>query len=179
MGLQLGVVALIALTVAMVLATVAGARRTDTAFDRFVDESRLPDLILSVEEGEGDPSAAQLAEMQALPTVAGLGRLQGYALEPSGTDLYQPTAAPSGRRVGSHGGGAQVPRGPGADRTGRGEPQRAPRRAARGGARRSSSRWTATRPPRWRRPSRVTRACSGTRRGRPSTSASWASNAPR
>ena len=94
-GLQVGLVALIALTGTMVLASVAGARRTETAFDRFMQEARLPELLLSAGAGEADLSADQRAAMSELPMVAGISHLHGYALEPSGTDLYQPTAAPA------------------------------------------------------------------------------------
>ena len=95
LGLQVGLVALVALTGTMALASVAGARRTETAFDRFMQEARLPDLLLSAGAGEAELSADQRAAMSELPMVAGISHLHGYALEPSGTDLYQPTAAPA------------------------------------------------------------------------------------
>ena len=95
LGLQVGLVALVALTGTMVLASVAGARRTETAFDRFMQEARLPELLLSAGAGEAELSADQRAAMSELPMVAGISHLHGYALEPAGTDLYQPTAAPA------------------------------------------------------------------------------------
>ena len=59
----------------MVLASVAGARRTETAFDRFVQEARLPELLLSAGAGEAELSADQRAAISALPMVAGISHL--------------------------------------------------------------------------------------------------------
>ena len=61
---------------AIVLATVAGARRSDTALERFNTASRSSQLEISV----GRPSTAQLSRFRETPGIAGLARLRGYSL---------------------------------------------------------------------------------------------------
>src|SRR3954463_13140365 len=61
---------------AIVLATAAGARRSDTALTRFNTYSRSSDLEISV----GIPTASQLAAFRRSPGVAALAYLHGYSL---------------------------------------------------------------------------------------------------
>jgi hypothetical protein len=74
-----GVVALTVLVGAVgviVLATAAGARRSDAALGRFNTFSRTSDLEISV----GFPTAAQLRTFRRTPEVAAMARLLGYSL---------------------------------------------------------------------------------------------------
>src|SRR4051794_37440652 len=61
---------------ALVLASAAGARRSDSALRRFNSFSRSSDLEISV----GDPTARQLAAFSHAPGVAAASRLHGYSL---------------------------------------------------------------------------------------------------
>lgn len=65
---------------AIVLATAAGARRSDTALDRFNRESRSAALEISI----GTPKASKVAEFGNTPGVAAIARLRGYSLEVAG-----------------------------------------------------------------------------------------------
>src|SRR5207245_2077347 len=74
-----GVVALTLLvgTVAViVLATAAGARRSDAALGRFNTYSRSSDVEISV----GFPTASQLRAFRRTPGVEAMARLRGYSL---------------------------------------------------------------------------------------------------
>jgi hypothetical protein len=75
-------VVLVGIAGGVVLAAVAGARRTDSAMGRFVAYSRPEDLIAVVNGAQGDPSdpsvgaraAAIRSQIEALPEVAAAGR---------------------------------------------------------------------------------------------------------
>jgi len=67
---------LVGLIGALVLAAAAGARRSDTALDRFNAFSRTSDLEVSV----GFPTAAQLDAFRRSPGVGAFARLHGYSL---------------------------------------------------------------------------------------------------
>jgi hypothetical protein len=67
---------------AIVLATVAGARRSGTALERFNTESRSSQLEISV----GRPTTRQLEQFRVTPGIAGLARLRGYSLGVDGFD---------------------------------------------------------------------------------------------
>src|SRR4051812_35424733 len=61
---------------ALVLSTMAGARRTESALARFNASSRAADLELQV----GDPSPSQLRALGRVPGVAAFAPLRGIAL---------------------------------------------------------------------------------------------------
>ena len=79
----------------MVLATVAGARRTETAYDRFVEASKTPEVFLDISGGGGvSLSEDQVRAVRALAQVRASTQLRALAMQPAETDLYQPVAAP-------------------------------------------------------------------------------------
>jgi len=89
----LGLTLIMGIAGGTVLAAVAGARRTDSAYSRFVEASRAPDAL--VFEGN-DPSFASIpsAEIAHLPEVTSTAPLIGYsATEPDVTLV----ASPDGR----------------------------------------------------------------------------------
>ena len=88
---QLLVALLVAVVGATVIASVAGARRTVTAFDRFLDESRSPDSFLTYASGDESLSEDQLHAIESLPEVDGSARLVALAamVEEAG-DSYVP-----------------------------------------------------------------------------------------
>ena len=73
----LAIALLIGVVGALVLATVAGARRSATSLSRFNEVSRSADLELSI----GFPTAGELAEFRHSPGVAEVSHLRGYSLE--------------------------------------------------------------------------------------------------
>src|SRR5262249_2977913 len=81
-GLVFGVV-LVAIVGALILATIAGARWSSTASDRFQRASPSADL-----EFASDPTPSALAQLRRLPGVAGVGTLEAYGLVlPSAPDF--------------------------------------------------------------------------------------------
>jgi hypothetical protein len=66
---------------AIVLATAAGARRSDTALERFNAFSRSSDVEIAV----GHPSDEELESFRRTPGIAIMTRLRAYALQPEGT----------------------------------------------------------------------------------------------
>ncbi len=85
---------LIGVVGAIVLATLAGARRSDTALARFNTESRSSQLEISV----GQPTPAQLREFARTPGVAAMARLRGYSIA-VGNDEELAIAAPLDGRM--------------------------------------------------------------------------------
>ena len=82
----LGLALLIGLAGAAAAAAAAGARRTETAYPRFVQAQNGYDLIAGGFPGNIDPGRA-LAQMQALPEVAQWARIDvvaSTAILPSG-----------------------------------------------------------------------------------------------
>jgi len=67
---------------AIVLATAAGARRSDTALARFNTYSRSSDLEISI----GIPTAAELASFRRSPGVAAFAYIHAYSLVIEGQD---------------------------------------------------------------------------------------------
>jgi ABC-type lipoprotein release transport system permease subunit len=72
----LALVVLIGIVGALVLATVAGARRSGTALERFNRESRSSQLEIAIEP----PTERELEEFRSTPGVEALAHLRGYAL---------------------------------------------------------------------------------------------------
>jgi hypothetical protein len=72
---------LVGLIGVVVLAALAGARRTSTALPRFNSYSRSADVEFIV----GQPTVAQVDEFRRMPQVAAMARLRAYALNPRGT----------------------------------------------------------------------------------------------
>jgi hypothetical protein len=72
----LAIALLVGIVGALVLATVAGARRSSTALERFNRESRSSALEISI----GQPTARQLARFRETPGIAAMARLRGYSL---------------------------------------------------------------------------------------------------
>jgi len=86
---------LVGLVGAIVLATAAGARRSDTALERFNAESLSSHLELSV----GAPTSEQLEEFRATPGIVALAQLRAYAFDlPELSQLA--IAAPVNRTMG-------------------------------------------------------------------------------
>jgi hypothetical protein len=89
------IVLLIAVVGAIVLSTVAGARRTATSLDRFNAQSRSSSLEISV----GFPTKQSLAEFARTPGVAAFAQLRGYSLQ-HGNLQQLAIAAPVGDAMG-------------------------------------------------------------------------------
>ena len=70
---------MVGLVGAVVIATVAGARRSDTALDRFNAYSRSADVEFSIALS----TASQRAELRRTPGVIAVARLRGYGVFPS------------------------------------------------------------------------------------------------
>ncbi len=95
LGEQVLLAVVVALAGIMVLATLAGARRTETAYDRFVEAARLTDAFLVTGGGAGVVMTdEQIRAVRALPQVAASTRLREMAMEPAAESLFQPTVAP-------------------------------------------------------------------------------------
>lgn len=71
----LAVVVLIGAVGGLVVGSVAGARRTHTAYDRLVADTEAWDVLINPDEGVG--SAIDPAEVAALPEVSALGTVEG------------------------------------------------------------------------------------------------------
>jgi hypothetical protein len=84
---------LVGLAGTVVLATVAGARRTDTSLDRFSAFSRPADLEMDV----GEATAAQLREFRHAPGVAAAAQLQQMNLVLPNGEFLPVAAAVDGR----------------------------------------------------------------------------------
>lgn len=80
----LGVAVLIGLVFGLVLASVAGARRTDTAFARMLDESRAWHVLVNPHQGTG--SALRPEAVAALPGVEQIGTFMGMGVLHPGPD---------------------------------------------------------------------------------------------
>jgi hypothetical protein len=75
---------------AVVLASVAGARRTASSLERFEEESRAAHLEVNV----GDASAEQIERLRAHPAVEGIGVLRQVALFTANEHVFLPSAGP-------------------------------------------------------------------------------------
>src|SRR5438270_10453712 len=97
----LGLTLILGLAGGAVVAAAAGARRTDSAYSRFLRSSRAPDALVFQST---DPSFASISleKLAALPQVAATAPLVGY----TSTDLdLNPVAAPDaqyGSVIGRH-----------------------------------------------------------------------------
>jgi ABC-type lipoprotein release transport system permease subunit len=80
----LGVAVLIGLVFGLVLASVAGARRTDTAFARMLEESRAWHVLVNPQQGTG--SALRPEAVAALPGVEQIGTFMGMGVLHPGLD---------------------------------------------------------------------------------------------
>ncbi len=86
----LAVAVIVGIVGALVLSTVAGARRTSTALRRFNEYSRSADLEVT----PGRATAEQLAAFRTTPGIAALGLLRIYALQPTNATPYLSIGAP-------------------------------------------------------------------------------------
>ncbi|MDQ3147874.1 MAG: hypothetical protein M3R01_13260, partial [Actinomycetota bacterium] len=77
-------VVLVGLAGGVVLTTVAGARRTSSAYERFRQETRAGDIDVTT----SDPDPARFEEMARLPQVEVLGRTAFPFIRPRGSDLF-------------------------------------------------------------------------------------------
>ena len=94
----LGLALLIAVLVGGIGAIAAGARRTDSAYPRFVRETRAPDLLVF---NSLDPSFARLAPsaLATLPRVREVGTIEGYdVVRPAAIGLFAPRDGVVGQR---------------------------------------------------------------------------------
>jgi FtsX-like permease family/MacB-like periplasmic core domain len=94
----LGLALLIAVLVGGIGAIAVGARRTDSAYPRFVRETRAPDLLVF---NSLDPSFARLAPsaLAALPRVREVGTVEGYdVVRPAAIGLFAPRDGVVGQR---------------------------------------------------------------------------------
>lgn len=93
----IAIVLLVGVVGAIVLATAAGARRSDTALSRFNSVSRSSALEISV----GTPTPAQLAKFRRTPGVVAFARLRGYSFAEESAPLPGlAIAAPLGPAMG-------------------------------------------------------------------------------
>lgn len=93
----IAIVLLIGVVGAIVLATAAGARRSDTALGRFNATARSSALEISV----GTPTAAQLAKFRRTPGIVGMAHLRGFAFSEGGPVPALAIAAPVGAEMGT------------------------------------------------------------------------------
>ena len=94
-GSLLVLVLLVGLTGGLVLASVAGARRTDSSLDRFRKVSAAADVELL-----GAPSPRQIKALGDVPGVEAVGVLRGYGLVLPQDPALQTIRAPVGRAFG-------------------------------------------------------------------------------
>jgi ABC-type lipoprotein release transport system permease subunit len=74
-------------TVAAVVATLTGAARSETAFDRLRQQTQASDVVVTDQRPDGDPRSA----LAALERIHGIKRASAYAelfVRPKGTDLF-------------------------------------------------------------------------------------------
>jgi hypothetical protein len=101
-GDQVALALVIAIAGAVVLATLAGAQRTETAYARFDRAASNPDVVLATKgPGSADLSDEQIATIESLPEVRGAGRMRALAMQPAVEALYQPIAAPLDDGIGT------------------------------------------------------------------------------
>ncbi len=94
----LGLALLVSVFVGGVAAIAAGARRTDSAYPRFVLETRAPDVMVF---NTPNPTFATLkpAALAALPQTSEIGSVHGYDVaRPSAVGLYAPVDGSIGQR---------------------------------------------------------------------------------
>jgi hypothetical protein len=77
----LGVALLVGRAGVVTLAAIAGARRTDTAFSRLLEQTHAADILVNPDNGTD--SALQLGDIAALPQVAQVGRIDGLLVGPA------------------------------------------------------------------------------------------------
>ena len=78
------IAALVAFVGGVTLASLAGARRTSTSFDRFLSSSRAQDVLVLT----SDLRAADMADIRALPGVEAAGRGRFLALVDKDGQLF-------------------------------------------------------------------------------------------
>lgn len=94
---HLAIAVLVAVGGGTVLAVTAGAHRTDTAFDRFLAYSGVPDTFALVGGDE-----AQLDQVRHLPQVDRFAGLRLYAMNTPDPSVYVPIAASIDGQLGDH-----------------------------------------------------------------------------
>ncbi|MGH8986853.1 MAG: FtsX-like permease family protein [Acidimicrobiia bacterium] len=83
----IGLALLVGVAGGVVLTAAAGARRTDTAYDRMVDETRAWDVLVNPDEGTG--SAIDPQDVARLPMVEEFGYITGMAVVARGADSLE------------------------------------------------------------------------------------------
>lgn len=92
---QLVLAVVVSLAGTMILATLAGAQRTETAYARFVESYRPPDAFIDLSGRAGVPfTDHQVSAVRNLPQVAASSRVRAMAMEPAVEKLYQPIVTP-------------------------------------------------------------------------------------
>jgi hypothetical protein len=89
----LAVTLLVGIVGAIVLATAAGAHRSSTSLQRFVDYSRSSDMEVDLDAA----TPAQLQAFRRVPEVLDFAELHGYALSPRGRPSLKNAASVDGR----------------------------------------------------------------------------------
>jgi ABC-type lipoprotein release transport system permease subunit len=84
----------------VVLATLAGARRTDSSLRRFSDSSRAADVTLLPQFGYA-PTALQMAALRRVLNVAAVGELRSFAILPTNAPATLTIAAARDGAIGS------------------------------------------------------------------------------
>ena len=82
------------------MATIAGAQRTETAYQRFTEAYRQPDVLVNIGQGVDAVTPTQFAAVEALPHVRGVAHVRSMAMTPAGTTLYLPFVAAMGPEYG-------------------------------------------------------------------------------
>jgi hypothetical protein len=95
-GLLLLLAVLVTIVGSVVMIAAAGARRTKSAPDRFVEKTRVSDVFVDL----GDGSFRGAREIEALPGVAFSGRLANMAVAAEGVEEYLPMLASVDGRAG-------------------------------------------------------------------------------
>ena len=99
-GNQVALALVIAIGGAVVMATIAGAQRTETAYDRFTEAYRQPDVLVNIGGGVDAVTPAQFAAVAALPQVRGVAQVRAMAMQAAGTKIYLQFVAAIGGEYG-------------------------------------------------------------------------------
>lgn len=83
----IGLALLVGVAGGVVFTAFAGARRTDTAYDRMVEETRAWDVLVNPDEGTG--SALDPQDIACLPMVESFGYMTGMAVVAPGADSLE------------------------------------------------------------------------------------------
>lgn len=99
-GNQAALALVIAIGGAVVMATIAGAQRTETSYARFTEAYRQPDVLVNIGSGVDAVTPSQFAAVAALPNVRGIAHVRSMAMTPAGTTDYLPFVAAMGPEYG-------------------------------------------------------------------------------